>query len=306
MIRHDYPNSGGSTWRFKLNAGANPKQIDIPQRSSFTEPVYIMPGIYALEGETLKVCYRITNGERPNEFAAPRDSRRALLVLKRISTDPQAPKPTRPWQPPVGIVNAGMIQTHRQQTFVTSVNISADGKRLFTGGSGGIAEWDMKAVKFVRWVAKAEMASHAAVSADSTTAVFSTPLLTAQVVDVATGKELAKFRAPQLIATAISPDGKQVVWCSNVARLVEVAGGREQELAKGEADMFAHAVAFAPDGKGCYISRSGKMLVTEASQYGQTSPDYSQMALAVAAARVTETCSQWLLCAQATSLRSSD
>ena len=42
------------------------------------------PGIYELDGDTLKVCYAIDGGKRPAEFKAKPGSKHVLIVFKRL------------------------------------------------------------------------------------------------------------------------------------------------------------------------------------------------------------------------------
>jgi len=65
---------------FKLDAGQAPKWLD------FTTPLLMgldgitEPGIYALEGDTLKICI---GEKRPTKFETSKDARGMLLLLKR-------------------------------------------------------------------------------------------------------------------------------------------------------------------------------------------------------------------------------
>jgi uncharacterized protein (TIGR03067 family) len=43
-----------------------------------------MLGIYAFDGDTLKICLDVQGEERPKEFAAPADSNRQFMICKRI------------------------------------------------------------------------------------------------------------------------------------------------------------------------------------------------------------------------------
>ena len=62
---------------FVLNPAASPKTIDLQRKD---EPP--MPGIYELDGDTLKVCFN-KGKERPKEFSIDGEGTRTLFVLKR-------------------------------------------------------------------------------------------------------------------------------------------------------------------------------------------------------------------------------
>jgi uncharacterized protein (TIGR03067 family) len=67
---------------FKLDPTAKPKAIDVmpldgPDKGK-TER-----GIYAFEGDTLKICGADADKERPKEFTTKEGSGRTLVVLKR-------------------------------------------------------------------------------------------------------------------------------------------------------------------------------------------------------------------------------
>jgi uncharacterized protein (TIGR03067 family) len=64
--------------KFKLNVEAQPKEIDLTISEKF-----LSPGIYLLEGDTLKLCTAEPGLPRPAQFQAK--SGVSLVVLKRIS-----------------------------------------------------------------------------------------------------------------------------------------------------------------------------------------------------------------------------
>jgi uncharacterized protein (TIGR03067 family) len=62
----------------------SPKAIDVKAQGEGGRISFVLVGIYALEGDVLKVCYTATKGaERPKEFKTKPGSDQALLVLKR-------------------------------------------------------------------------------------------------------------------------------------------------------------------------------------------------------------------------------
>jgi RNA polymerase sigma factor (sigma-70 family) len=62
---------------FKLDPGKDPKEIDLAQGETV-----VVPGIYSLDGDTLKVCVK-RGAERPTGFNATEGAGTTLLVLKR-------------------------------------------------------------------------------------------------------------------------------------------------------------------------------------------------------------------------------
>lgn len=68
---------------YVLDPGKKPATIDMTAADDKKE---VVKGIYALEGDTLKIC--MTDGpdkeSRPTEFSAKKGSRYLLVVLKRL------------------------------------------------------------------------------------------------------------------------------------------------------------------------------------------------------------------------------
>jgi len=61
---------------YKLDPSKKPKEIDATRGDK------TLKGIYALEGDTLKICFS-EKGERPKEFKADADTRAAVMTLQR-------------------------------------------------------------------------------------------------------------------------------------------------------------------------------------------------------------------------------
>jgi uncharacterized protein (TIGR03067 family) len=76
IIRH------GSTidkeYEFTLNASKKPSAIDFKGPSGKTEP-----GIYDLDGDTLRICMAEAGRERPAKFESPVGSKVTYIVLKK-------------------------------------------------------------------------------------------------------------------------------------------------------------------------------------------------------------------------------
>jgi uncharacterized protein (TIGR03067 family) len=73
--------SKGVRSTYRLDPSKKPKAIDV----SSTDPkVKTIPGIYELEGDTLRLCLSYPdNKERPTAFAAPTGSKVSFYVFKR-------------------------------------------------------------------------------------------------------------------------------------------------------------------------------------------------------------------------------
>jgi uncharacterized protein (TIGR03067 family) len=69
--------------RFELDATKSPRTLDLYMMVGDKEKGPIK-GIYALEGDTLKICYaQLPGDERPKTFASPPKSRTYYISLKR-------------------------------------------------------------------------------------------------------------------------------------------------------------------------------------------------------------------------------
>jgi uncharacterized protein (TIGR03067 family) len=71
---------GDLAYQFKLDTSKTPRQIQL----SSSEEGDLAPGIYELDGDTLKVCWNRTDKSSvPSDFTCAKGSDRRLLVLQR-------------------------------------------------------------------------------------------------------------------------------------------------------------------------------------------------------------------------------
>jgi uncharacterized protein (TIGR03067 family) len=67
-----------------VDSKKSPKTIDVEAKGDGGRITFVLVGIYALEGDVLKVCYAATKGaERPKELKAKPGSNHVLFVAKR-------------------------------------------------------------------------------------------------------------------------------------------------------------------------------------------------------------------------------
>ena len=85
VIKDDTLTVGDEKTTFKLDAKKKPKTIDlVPIKKDGTKEDMV-PGIYEIDGDDLKMCWAKGGKEadRPTEFATKKDSRNVLFILKR-------------------------------------------------------------------------------------------------------------------------------------------------------------------------------------------------------------------------------
>jgi RNA polymerase sigma factor (sigma-70 family) len=75
-------------WKFKIDPSAKPKTIDIDKGR-------VMPGIYELDGDKLKICIREKGDERPAKFEVEKDSQVLLIGLVRERKEPIKKNPVK-------------------------------------------------------------------------------------------------------------------------------------------------------------------------------------------------------------------
>ena len=67
-----------------VDSKKSPKTIDVEAKGDGGRITFVLVGIYALEGDVLKVCYTATRGaKRPEEFKTKPGSDQVLFVAKR-------------------------------------------------------------------------------------------------------------------------------------------------------------------------------------------------------------------------------
>lgn len=66
----------------KVNPKKKPKEVDAESIEG-TNQGKTIKGIYEVDGDTLKACYQVGEGERPTEFKAPAGSTFVFFVFKR-------------------------------------------------------------------------------------------------------------------------------------------------------------------------------------------------------------------------------
>jgi uncharacterized protein (TIGR03067 family) len=76
QVTFEYPDHN-EVGTYKLEAATDPKSIDVVTELDTSK------GIYALEGDSLRICGAPAAEERPAEFATRRGTKQALYVLKR-------------------------------------------------------------------------------------------------------------------------------------------------------------------------------------------------------------------------------
>jgi uncharacterized protein (TIGR03067 family) len=77
MTAHGFPQEKKAT--ITLDAASKPAAMDLKDEDEAT----VSKWIYRIDGDTLKLCGRLSGGKRPDEFASPKGSKAILIVLRR-------------------------------------------------------------------------------------------------------------------------------------------------------------------------------------------------------------------------------
>jgi uncharacterized protein (TIGR03067 family) len=86
---------GGGAWTYRLDPSKTPREIDL--RSTTGGP--LMPSVYQLSGDRLKVCLPGTDGARPTALSS-RPTRPGLILYTLKREPPKAEKPAKKGGPP--------------------------------------------------------------------------------------------------------------------------------------------------------------------------------------------------------------
>jgi uncharacterized protein (TIGR03067 family) len=207
----------------KLPPSRSPKAIDLialngPQKGKTA------PGIYQLKGDVLRVCLAMEDGQRPAEFPG------------------QAPEPKLE------------VVLPTENSMVTGVALSGDGKRVVTGSEDGTAVlWEAATGKNLRTL-QGIGCNSVALSRDGKLVVTGTDDNRAILWEAATGKILQTFKGHThhfVSGVALSGDGKLVATAASFDRtaiLWDGATGKKLQTFKGPARGVS-SVALSGDGK---------------------------------------------------------
>jgi WD40 repeat protein/transcriptional regulator with XRE-family HTH domain len=144
-----------------------------------------------------------------------------------------------------------------KETFggILSLDLSADGTLLVTGGTdGAVRLWRIAESKQL-WVGRSHRSwvFSVAFSPDQTQIASGSPDATVRIWDVHTGEPLNTIRGNGLEITAIafSPDGRTLIMGGSApqAQLVDIATGKHLQTLVGHTGSRILAVAFSPDGR---------------------------------------------------------
>lgn len=82
-----YPKDDPTGWKYTIDPSKDPKQMDWLSEEEPGRPIR-QPGIYSLEGDTLKICSAAAGKPRPTRFESKRGDFGGLWTLKRVGPAP--------------------------------------------------------------------------------------------------------------------------------------------------------------------------------------------------------------------------
>jgi uncharacterized protein (TIGR03067 family) len=249
----------------KLNTSASPKAIDLVARNGPPKGK-TAPGIYQLDGDTLRLCLAMEGAERPAKFPARALEPRLEIVLpdwdvrdsvtslafssdgKVLATGSERGETAIVWN----------VATGKKPHTISggSVALSGDGKLLLTG-TGDLAPilWDMATGKTLQTFRghTHHFVPNVALSRDGKLVVTGCPFdQNAIVWEAATGQKLQTIKAPGggIDSVTLSNDGKLLVTVSNekTAILWETATGKNLRTFEKQSGGI-RSIALSGDGK---------------------------------------------------------
>jgi uncharacterized protein (TIGR03067 family) len=78
-----YPKDAPMGWKYTIDPSKDPRQMDWFTEIDPGRPIH-QPGIYSLDGDTLKICSTAAGKPRPTRFESKRGDFGGLWVLKRV------------------------------------------------------------------------------------------------------------------------------------------------------------------------------------------------------------------------------
>jgi RNA polymerase sigma factor (sigma-70 family) len=247
-----------------LDASKTPKVIVFKWDANpwLTSEYLIQRGIYALDGDHLKLCFYLpgqdTKSLLPTEFSANAGSKRSLGTWKRISQARRRGESNRAESAPVREERRNQPMTLAGHTNrVDSVKFSRDGKTVASASADGtIKLWDVKTGQHAGTLNAGTPVPCLAFSPDGRILASGSHNSTVTLWDVRTGKIIATFQAatdnvPIIIQTvAFSPDGKTLAASGEnwTIKLWDVSTRKLITTIIGHSGVVL-SMAFSPNGK---------------------------------------------------------